>query len=57
MSGGAAVYADVLVVGAGPTGLTAACELLLLELLHRLGGRVERPSWRLFVDLVSTGSR
>lgn len=43
MSGGAAVYADVLVVGAGPTGLTAACELLLLELLHRLGGRVERP--------------
>lgn len=42
MSGGTAVYADVLVVGAGPTGLTAACELLLLELLHRLGGRVER---------------
>src|SRR5436190_1692331 len=35
---------EALVAGAGPVGLTLACERLLIDRLAKLGGQVERPA-------------
>ncbi|WP_017572401.1 FAD-dependent monooxygenase [Nocardiopsis halotolerans] len=43
-TGGSAEPAEVLVVGSGPTGLTAACELLRRGVRARLIDRAEEPS-------------